>query len=138
MRLLRIHDNEMHSNIKPYKCDECDYTTKTKGSIAIHKKAKHSDDRPHACVFCNKAFKTKATLDVHVRSHTGEKPFKCEICDTAFAAKIRLTRHLLTHTGEKPELQNPKFAREIRTTEIIGCFEGPKNVGKDLSRKSDP
>ena len=62
----------------------------------------HSGIRPYKCEYCEKAFTLKSNLTTHLRIHTGEKPFKCDLCGTRFTQSSQLTKHMLTHTGARP------------------------------------
>jgi hypothetical protein len=38
---LERHVSRIHWKLKPFGCDECEYKTAHKGSLAVHKKKKH-------------------------------------------------------------------------------------------------
>ncbi|KAH1003715.1 hypothetical protein HUJ04_003587 [Dendroctonus ponderosae] len=62
----------------------------------------HSDQRPFQCEFCNSTFKTKKYLNIHLNKHTKEKEYKCEICNKIFYFVGKLSRHLVTHSDKRP------------------------------------
>ena len=86
---------------KPFTCDKCGVTCTDNSNLEQHRMQVHTDIRPHKCDVCDKAFKRKAHLTVHMRIHTGEKPFKCEICDYEGSTKGHFDEHMKTHTLEK-------------------------------------
>ena len=59
----------------------------------------HSGVKPYKCDVCDAAFKQPAHLNSHKRIHTGEKPFKCDQCGYATAYRGELTRHMKTRHG---------------------------------------
>ena len=67
-QLLKVHIQTVHLRIKPYKCNQCDFTSARKSHLTTHK-----------------------------FNHTGEKPFKCSQCDFASAYKNRLNTHMKQH-----------------------------------------
>ena len=93
---VRIHTGE-----KPYNCDVCKQSFRTKNNLNYHKKT-HSDVRAYKCNNCNHAFIDKGGLNQHRRIHSGERPFKCKICEKAFTQSGNFIRHKKIHTGEKP------------------------------------
>ncbi|XP_035664079.1 zinc finger protein 248-like [Branchiostoma floridae] len=113
---------------KPYKCDQCDYSTAWKYNLDQHVRnhtgkkpymwksalnqhlAKHTGEKPYLCEEWEKPFTCdrcdysaaqKCTLDQHLMTHTGEKPYMCGECGHRTAEKSDLARHMRTHTGEK-------------------------------------
>ena len=55
---------------RPYVCDECGKTFKTKGSLYTHKK--NHLDLLFSCSYCHKQFRRKDVLLLHVTSRTGK------------------------------------------------------------------
>ena len=41
---------------KPYKCDHCDVSFKTKQNLNIHTSAFHEGKKPFGCTICDKKF----------------------------------------------------------------------------------
>ncbi|KAH1010297.1 hypothetical protein HUJ05_004613 [Dendroctonus ponderosae] len=75
----------------------------------------HSDQRPFECDICKQSFKTKPYLQTHRNLHTKEKQFHCKICNKPFAGRTAATYHLKTHSKERPfncEKCNSRFQNE--------------------------
>lgn len=98
---VRIHTNE-----RPYVCNECGQGFRQAGSLKNHIVCKHSPGLQNkdifVCNYCSKAFPIKERLRLHLRTHTGDKPYECEHCEKKFARGGQLAQHLRTHTGSKP------------------------------------
>ncbi|XP_076153602.1 uncharacterized protein LOC143136813 [Alosa pseudoharengus] len=98
-----LSHQRVHSNERPFLCDDCGKSFLYKGALEQHRMT-HSDERPFLCPHCGKAFKRQRSLNKHVSGHTREKVFHCSQCDKTFCYKASLTRHELTHSGERPFL----------------------------------
>ena len=57
----------------------------------------HSEERPFACDQCDAKFKTKGCLRSHKHSHSDLRPFECDICSAKFKTKSKLNTHKKTH-----------------------------------------
>lgn len=68
--LQKIHIKTIHSDTRPYKCDECDKSFKTKDKLTRHISYIHSEFRNFKCNQCDKSFKTKDTLNSHIINMT--------------------------------------------------------------------
>ncbi|CAG2107080.1 unnamed protein product [Medioppia subpectinata] len=88
---------------RKFKCDfdGCRYSCLYQHQMLEHQKV-HSDDKPWVCDQCDYTAKSKWTFRKHYRKHTKEKPFLCTECDYASSLSSNLTRHLRIHTGSKP------------------------------------
>lgn len=91
---------ETHNEHRPYKCDICEKTFKTKMVLYSHSKT-HAERR-FKCNLCDMTFVQSTHLKTHQMVHTGEKPFQCEFCGKEFALKTNYVTHRRLHTGEKP------------------------------------
>ncbi|GBP29038.1 hypothetical protein EVAR_10854_1 [Eumeta japonica] len=90
------------------------YCTSIEGDLDKHMKS-HYDEKPFACEICDKSFKTKSFLSIHMRTHTGERPYACDLCPMKFMCRKDLRNHRMTHTGEKPhkcQLCNQAFIQK--------------------------
>ena len=99
----------MLSHAKPeHECALCHKKFKLKQSLLCHMQSLHSNDRPYKCDDCDRAFKRDAHLRRHKLTHTGrgEKLFTCPICRTGFARKHHLDRHLFIHYRDDTHSRN--------------------------------
>ncbi|KAK5605846.1 hypothetical protein CRENBAI_004981 [Crenichthys baileyi] len=54
--------------------------------------------KPYSCDQCGATLKTKTDLKRHQRIHTGERPYSCDQCEAAFNTSNHLQRHKRIHT----------------------------------------
>ena len=95
-KLLRhIH---IHTNYKPFKCDECGLTFATTHMLQQHLRT-HLGEKPYKCNICGKRFAANSSLSIHNRVHTGEKPLVCKYpgCGKRFSESLNLTKHMKVH-----------------------------------------
>ena len=85
---------------KPYKCDECSYSSDRRGDLVRHKK-KHIGEKPYKCDVCNYCTFMSCDLVKHKRKHTGEKPYMCDVCNYCTTRSDQLADHQARHTEEK-------------------------------------
>ncbi|XP_076427146.1 zinc finger and SCAN domain containing protein 4C [Peromyscus maniculatus bairdii] len=95
------HQERLHIDLKPYKCEECSRTFKYPCNLSVHQK-KHRKERSFVCTHCLKAFYQVSDLRNHEVIHMPEKPFPCSTCGRSFSHKTNLQAHERIHTGEKP------------------------------------
>ncbi|XP_064115846.1 zinc finger protein 525-like isoform X1 [Macrobrachium nipponense] len=111
----------VHTNTRPFTCDECDKKFKSKAELYNHKRThKPSEERyTHCCELCGKRFTQKANLESHLRLHTGRRPFSCEFCDKSFSQRGNMEEHRRIHTGETPyvcDICGTKYRRQGQLT----------------------
>eukprot|EP00092_Neocalanus_flemingeri_P035463 GFUD01038590.1.p1 GENE.GFUD01038590.1~~GFUD01038590.1.p1 ORF type:complete len:519 (+),score=84.88 GFUD01038590.1:64-1620(+) len=98
---LYNHSRSVHSNVRPYICQECGEAFKRKKVLDIHIDNKHSTG-VYPCSKCDKALKSKLSLEYHLKTHDIQSQFPCEICGRRFITRTKLKMHMNTHTGETP------------------------------------
>ncbi|KAM6404305.1 zinc finger protein 335 isoform 2-T2 [Rhynochetos jubatus] len=96
-----------HVGSKPYKCEECSYTSVYKKDVIRHS-AVHSQDRKKRadlppklnsfpCPICNRVYPVQKRLTQHLKTHSTEKPHMCDKCGKSFKKRYTFKMHLLTH-----------------------------------------
>ncbi|XP_014474425.1 PREDICTED: uncharacterized protein LOC106744289 isoform X2 [Dinoponera quadriceps] len=73
-----------HSEERPYTCEVCGFTLKTKIQLIKHHQNRHSDERPLQCRYCPWRCKQVSALVCHERTHTNERPYACSVCRQRF------------------------------------------------------
>ncbi|KAJ8673595.1 hypothetical protein QAD02_004857 [Eretmocerus hayati] len=73
-----------HSEVRPYPCEICGFTLKTKVQLMKHKQNRHSNERPLQCKYCSWRCKQVSALVCHERTHTNERPYTCSVCKQKF------------------------------------------------------
>ena len=72
-----IHIHSVHEEIKPFKCNFCDFETAKKQNIKNHIECIHEGKKPFKCNICDFETAQKRNLKNHItRVHEGKKPFK--------------------------------------------------------------
>ncbi|XP_055545334.1 zinc finger protein 62 homolog isoform X2 [Wyeomyia smithii] len=101
----------VHTNTKPYSCDQCDNTYRRQLDLRHHKSLVHDGINPHVCSQCNQEFKSYSHLyDHRQRVHLKKMPKKpiempkkpidyegfrtCRLCDTKFKKDKELVEHI--------------------------------------------
>ncbi|KAM8829374.1 zinc finger protein 335 isoform 2-T2 [Synchiropus picturatus] len=96
-----------HAGTKPFKCEECDYTSVYRKDVVRHS-AVHSKDETKAkesvpkasefpCPLCSRVYPVQKRLTQHMKSHSTEKPHMCDKCGKSFKKRYTFKMHLLTH-----------------------------------------
>ncbi|XP_028309002.1 zinc finger protein 335 isoform X2 [Gouania willdenowi] len=93
-----------HEGTKPFKCEECDYSSVYKKDVLRHS-AVHSKDKQRKaelasefpCPVCHKVYPMQKRLTQHMKTHSSEKPHMCDKCGKSFKKRYTFKMHLLTH-----------------------------------------
>ncbi|KAG7283873.1 hypothetical protein CRUP_034060 [Coryphaenoides rupestris] len=91
-----------HEGKKPFKCDECDYSSVYKKDVLRHS-AVHNKDKQlpkvsqFPCPICHKVYPMQKRLTQHMKTHSTEKPHMCDKCGKSFKKRYTFKMHLLTH-----------------------------------------
>ncbi|XP_071429032.1 zinc finger protein 335 isoform X2 [Pithys albifrons albifrons] len=96
-----------HVGIKPYKCEECSYTSVYKKDVIRHSTVHSRDRKKRAdpppklnsfpCPVCNRVYPMQKRLTQHMKTHSTEKPHMCDKCGKSFKKRYTFKMHLLTH-----------------------------------------
>ena len=98
---LKVHVSMTHTSLKL--CELCDFTTPRGERLRRHMKIKHSDVRPFKCDQCDLSFKMNFMLRKHKVTHTGERNYPCTVCGKAFVTSSNLCTHRRIHEGKVAE-----------------------------------
>ncbi|KAK0094497.1 hypothetical protein PV326_010719 [Microctonus aethiopoides] len=90
-----------HLDMKPYRCNACEFATVTVTNIRCHIRKSHLKIKPFECNVCTKRFVTASLLEEHAYTHTGAKPFQCKVCDFSSHSRQVLVYHNKTHKAVK-------------------------------------
>ncbi|XP_017273046.1 zinc finger protein 335 isoform X2 [Kryptolebias marmoratus] len=96
-----------HEGTKPFKCEECDYSSVYKKDVLRHS-AVHNKDKKRKtelapkmsefpCPVCDKVYPMQKRLTQHMKTHSSEKPHMCDKCGKSFKKRYTFKMHLLTH-----------------------------------------
>ncbi|XP_029011576.1 zinc finger protein 335 isoform X2 [Betta splendens] len=96
-----------HEGTKPFKCEECDYTSVYKKDVirhsVVHNKVKKRKTElvpkvsEFPCPVCNRVYPLQKRLTQHMKTHSSEKPHMCDKCGKSFKKRYTFKMHLLTH-----------------------------------------
>uniref|UniRef100_A0A674ISN9 Zinc finger protein 335 n=1 Tax=Terrapene triunguis TaxID=2587831 RepID=A0A674ISN9_9SAUR len=96
-----------HVGSKPYKCEECDYTSVYKKDVIRHSTVHSRDRKKRAdpppklnsfpCPVCSRVYPMQKRLTQHMKTHSTEKPHMCDKCGKSFKKRYTFKMHLLTH-----------------------------------------
>ncbi|XP_006881802.1 PREDICTED: zinc finger protein 335 [Elephantulus edwardii] len=130
-----------HVGSKPYKCDECSYTSVYRKDVIRHA-AVHSRDRKKRpdptpklssfpCPVCGRVYPMQKRLTQHLKTHSTEKPHMCDKCGKSFKKRYTFKMHLLTHIQA---VANRRFKCEF--CEFV-CEDKKALLNHQLSHVSD-
>ncbi|KAM9058776.1 zinc finger protein 335 isoform 1-T1 [Megaptera novaeangliae] len=130
-----------HMGSKPYKCDECSYTSVYRKDVIRHA-AVHSRDRKKRpdptpklssfpCPVCGRVYPMQKRLTQHMKTHSTEKPHMCDKCGKSFKKRYTFKMHLLTHIQA---VANRRFKCEF--CEFV-CEDKKVLLNHQLSHVSD-
>ncbi|CAL4108790.1 unnamed protein product [Meganyctiphanes norvegica] len=107
----RLKDHmAIHSDEKPFTCDQCDFKTKHKLSLKMHTENKHDGKKSQECTLCEFKCTTKPQMLKHMTEHLHEQTFACIEPDCDFETKNvdEITEHIDTHDALQKSVMCPK------------------------------
>lgn len=99
-RKIPLHIKRVHTKIKDFACDECDYSAYTRFDIVRHRRNVHTLDNEtvydkRICPDCGKTVRGNNQLTLHIRKkHLMIKKFQCDLCPFASYGKYEIRSHL--------------------------------------------
>ena len=97
-RFLKKHKRSHKANYGPVPCPECPKNFRTILKLRKHLDNNvHSNKRPFHCQNCSKSFKQPGHLDSHKAVHTNLKLYQCSLCFKSFKIKNYLSKHIRVH-----------------------------------------
>ena len=103
------HIRDVHLNVKPHSCDQCEKAFVNAYKLKRHVETKHSTSE-HICDFCSKLFKAEPYLNDHIRRDHNEHCVSCPKCNKNFMKQANLDLHLANGICDQPrqDLLNEK------------------------------
>ena len=102
---LQTHRARVHSDTRPFECQNWLKTFKTILDLGLHDKRVHQtvlEQFKYICQFCSKAFYDKAKHNRHEEAiHIKSGKFQCQECLSCSGSQNRLNIHMKTHQGIK-------------------------------------
>lgn len=93
---MRLHCL-IHTNLKPFTCHQCDFTTNAKGNLYTHMR-KHTGNY-FKCSLCDFRSCNRSHMAEHEATHTTERQ-RCEMCSNDYNTIKSLVNHVRKyHTG---------------------------------------
>lgn len=98
-RLLKDH---VRHHVNNYKCVYCDMTCPNPSAVRHHIKYKHSDVRPYKCQHCNYYAKSTYDLRIHTNFHQSNFAYECHVqgCEYKVRTLQNLRMHLRAKHNE--------------------------------------
>ena len=77
---IKAHKENVHMNLKPFRCDICKYSSYFRNNILKHTNRMHGN-----CVFkcdlCDNKYNHKSGLLHHHRAEHLQQPWNCQLCE---------------------------------------------------------
>ncbi len=105
---LALHER-LHSQVKPYKCQQCPAEYKLKSDLSQHVSVKHGTGEQVSCLYpdCDYSTTSKRNLYKHVRGKHKKCMYSCPKrgCDFESSYRLGVHYHLLSFHGQKRKVK---------------------------------
>lgn len=62
---FHLVSGQQHSDLKPFKCDQCGKTFKLKRALTVHISQHTTEQKTYKCTFCERAFNSSTNFYTH-------------------------------------------------------------------------
>lgn len=90
---LHMSKRHVPEDERPLKCPECGKGFVNNSILADHCRKIHEKLRPFICEICATSFKTKHTLDGHILTHFDRTRVQCDECGKFYCNELQVKRH---------------------------------------------
>lgn len=107
---MKCHAARIHHSTPELKCTVCNKAFWNNFELNVHNRI-HTNERPYLCEECGKTFSMRRAMNKHIITVHGKdvklrcpvnKLIKCPVCEKTFRWKYELTKHEVVHTKERP------------------------------------
>ncbi|GMT13119.1 hypothetical protein PFISCL1PPCAC_4416, partial [Pristionchus fissidentatus] len=112
----KIHEFQKKKNKTSHKKPKSGSATAAAPATLAAEMSEEKEDRPFQCDVCKKTYKTKGTLTEHSHIHRGQRRLGCDRCGARFFHNQNLKKHRKKNCEDLPHLCTicmKGFAREI-------------------------
>ncbi|KRT79336.1 zinc finger protein, partial [Oryctes borbonicus] len=122
-----------HEGEKCFKCELCPYASISARHLESHMLI-HTDQKPYQCDQCDQSFRQKQLLKRHINLYHNpsyvpppprEKTHECPECHKAFRHKGNLIRHMAVHDPDS-SIQEKQLALKLGRQKKIQMIDGQR------------
>ncbi|BFF92669.1 transcription factor Ouib [Drosophila madeirensis] len=119
--LLRRHEM-LHRGERPFPCQYCNMSFNNSSGRIQHERIRHTNIKPYKCTECDKSFAVSGKLKVHMLSHTGVRSFHCELCKVSFIRRPHLQAHFRSKSHSQ-NLQAQESSAKVLEVDVESLLQ---------------